>query len=524
MKKEKKKKQEYKPSKWLYIIMFALPLVFTALMVINLDNDIWYILSEGRYIVQNGIYHIDPLSMHQGLQVTVQNWLSASLFWIIYNGFGEAGLFTMVLVCNFFICLLLYKICMLISDKNRILSLIVMFVSDISLASHYIVSRPQIISFIILLSLIYVLELYIKNDNPKYLIWIPILSLMEVNLHASLWWMLFLFMLPYVIDSFKIPILNTQGYRKKPLFIAILIAFLVGFINPYGYKAITFIFTSYGDKYMHIYINELLPFSFNNALSKHMFILILATGLLYTIFRNGNIRIRYICLYCGTMILGFMSVKGFSHFLVVSFFPFAYFFKDIFPNDFSDLPYAFKKVLNIFYCIIGLGCISLFIYCYIKDIPNMKLTHNADEAMQMIVKYGNSETDTVYSSFNNGGFVEFYGFKPYIDPRAEVYLKVNNKKADIFEENYLIQHGSGDIDEFMKKYDFTFMLIEYNDFLFNQMENYEDYLVIYDNTEKGYRLYAKSEKFSEEEIANIKKTYTEALDKAKADSNSNNVN
>ena len=110
---QKKKKIEYKPSKWIYILMFTVPLLLISMLFVGLDNDIWYLLSEGRYIVQHGIYYIDPLSMHEGLQVVVQNWLSASMFWVIYSAFGEMGLFFLILICNVFICLLLYKICML---------------------------------------------------------------------------------------------------------------------------------------------------------------------------------------------------------------------------------------------------------------------------------------------------------------------------------------------------------------------------------------------------------------------------
>ena len=290
---KKKKKDNHKPNKWIYIILFTIPLIFCLLLTKQLDNDIWYLLSEGRYIFENGIYNIDPLSMHQGLSVVVQNWLSATSFWIIYDFFGQMGLVTLILICNFFICLLFYKICLIISDKNYLLSLIIMFFADVTLITHFMVSRPQILSFIILLSLIYTLELYIKTNNKKYLIWIPILSLIEVNMHASLWWMLFLFMLPYVIDSFKSNILKTQGYNKKYLFIAIAVAFLVGFINPYGYKAITFIFTSYGDSYMHKFISELLPFGFSSTLCKHMFTIMLAIGIVYTFFREGNVSVEH---------------------------------------------------------------------------------------------------------------------------------------------------------------------------------------------------------------------------------------
>lgn len=511
-----KKIKEYKPSKWVYIIFFSLPILFTLLILKKLDNDTWYLLSEGRYIVKHGIYNIDPLSMHTGLHVVVQNWASASLFWIIYSLFKEAGLLLMVVICNFFICFLLYKICKLISDNNRVLSLLLMLITSVTLASHFIVSRPQILSFILLLSVIYVLELYIKTDNEKYLIWLPILSLIEVNMHASLWWMIFLFALPYVIDSFKIPYMRTQGYRKKPLFIALIIALLVGFINPYGYKAITFIFSSYGDKYMHAYINELLPFTFHrNTLCMHMFVLTLVTSLIYVFFREGNIRVRYICLYCGTLILGLMSVKGFSHFILVSIFPLAYFFKDIFPKSFDDVTPGFRKFLNTSYAIFGLIVLCFASGLLIYKLDNMKLIHDADTAMEVLSKHADKEKHHIYSSFNDGGYVEFYGYKPYIDPRAELYLKANNKKFDYFKEYYDLQHNLLDIEDFVDKYSFDFMLVSYSDAIRQTMQNNAKYFVIYDDSKKGYTLFVKNDIFDVKTREQIIEAYNKAVEEAK---------
>ncbi len=514
-----KKKTEYKPTIWLYIALFAFPIVLSLLYIRSLDNDIWYILSEGRYIVQHGIYYIDPLSMHQGLQIVVQNWLSACIFWLIYNLLGEMGLLIFILVCNFFICFLLYKICLLISDKNRILSLFIMFLCDITLAAHYIVSRPQIISFIILLGVIYTLELYAKTENKKYLIWLPILSLLEANLHGSLWWMIFLFTLPYVIDSFNIKLLRTQGFKKKPLFIAIAIAFAAGFINPYGYKMITFIFTSYTDKYMHMYINELLPFSFNNNLSKHMFAVMGIIAFCYAFFREGHVRLRYLCLFAGTLLLGFMSVKGFSHFILVSFFPLAYFFKDIFPRDFSDIDKKIDNVIKgllIFFCTC---CLGGFIFLMVKAPATVKLTHNAQDIMEYMQKKFNPDDVTIYSSFNNGGLVEFYGFKPYIDPRAEVYLKINNKKDDIFAELYNLQYRKISVADFLEKYNFTHLLVQNSDVLYDNVAVQSKYFVIYENSKAGYRLYMRNDLLSDEERKEVEKQYDSAVDKAKEEAN-----
>lgn len=516
MSKKKEKKEIYKSSKWLLVFLIAILSIMVVVRNKTLDNDIWYLLSEGRYILNNGLYHIDPLSMHEGLNVVVQNWLSASVLWVIYDFFGEMGLLLLIVLCNIAICILLYKICYLISEENKILSTIIMFICDMTLITHFIVSRPQIFSYITLLGLIYALELYIHKKDKKYLIWIPIISFIQINMHASLWIMLFLFILCYVIDSFHCKNLRLQGYEKKPLFIAIIIAILVGFINPYGYKAITFIFGSFLDSYMRIFIKELLPFSINNDLCKHMAIIILIIGLIYTYFREGNVKVRYICLFCGTMILGFMAIKGFSNFILVAFFPLAYFFKDMVPKDLRNVFLPVQKIINIIF--ISFACLVIigFGYVYISNKNTITLKHNAQGAIDTLLKYTDKEDATVYSSFNDGGYVEFRGLKAYIDPRAEYYLKKNNGKADIFKEFYDLQHGSLDAKEFIKKYNFTHLLVADTDYLYNKINTETDnYFILYDNTELGYRLYCRNDMFSDEERKKVIDSYNKVIEEAK---------
>ena len=167
-KKSKKNiKDDYKSSKWLPIFLIALLSIFVVLVNKKLDNDLWYLLTEGRYILKHGIFHTDPFSIHEGLNVVVQNWLSASFLWVVYDFFGEMGILLLIVICNICICILLYKICMLISENNRTISLTLMFVCDLTLISHFIVSRPQIFSYITLLGLIYALELYIHKKDKE---------------------------------------------------------------------------------------------------------------------------------------------------------------------------------------------------------------------------------------------------------------------------------------------------------------------------------------------------------------------
>ena len=476
------------------VIFFLILLALSFVCVYKADNDIWYLLSEGRYIVQNGIYHIDPLSMHEGLAVVVQNWLSASLLWMVFSAFGKTGILLLTVIINFIICFLLYKIAMLISKNNHILSLLVMFFTDIALMQDFIVTRPQIFSFVLLLCLIYFLELYIKNDNPKYLIAIPILSFIEANLHASLWLMIFLIMVPYIIDGMKLPLINTQKYKVKPLIIVFIISLFAGLINPYGYKVMTFIFTSFFDTQMHRYINELQVYSFGlRGLNLLAYLVIAGTMFCYTYFRNGNIRLRYICLYFGTMLLGLLSIKGLSHFFLLSIFPFAYFFKDLFPNSLHGVSKLIIKIVNIVLPILCVICIVSLIGMGIYGIKNFDMQNDAGKVFDELDKYA-TKGQTIYTSFDDGGYAEFRGYKPYIDPRAEVFLKINNHKEDLFSENYDLMHGKIDYKEFIEKYHFDYMLVNYDNSISNYLSNEpNDYIMIADDLGGRFSIYARKD-------------------------------
>lgn len=488
-----KKLKELRFIDWMLIlIVISVPLVLIFNIFKGLDNDLWYLLTGGRYIIQNGIYHTDMISMHQGLDIVVQNWLSEVIFWIIYAFMGSNGIFFMVMIVNTVICYLVYKICMLISDKNKIVSIIVTIFTDLNLSLYFIVSRPQIFSFVILLLVIYLLELYIKNDDSKYLKYIPLLSFLEINLHASLWWFIFLFMITYIIDGIKSKKLMLQGYRLKPIIICFIVSFLVGLINPYGYKAITFIFNSYGDKYMLSYIYELQRYSFNNLIGVHIFIVVLVTMLLSVYFRKGTIRVRYLCMYCGTLILGMVTIKAFNLFMLISAIPISLLLKDIVIKNLDSVSNKKRKICYVLITIIAISLVGFSGYSYYKMNDKIEFKHNASDAVDAIDLFTNNYPASVYVSFNDGAYVSFRGYKPYIDPRAEVYLKKNNHKKDIYKEYYEFETGQIDKDEFIKKYNFDFILLKAGDRLYAE-ESIDNYFIIYDSIDYLYRVYARND-------------------------------
>ena len=245
-----------------YMVAFLIPVLLILCANHAIDNDSWYVSAEGRAILQNGIYHEDVLSMHEGLHVVVQNYGFAAIFYLIHSILGAPGIYLAMIILNFVILFLLYKIYMLLSKKNVDLSLILMAATDIVLGFGFIVTRAQMVDYVVFLALIYALELFVASGKTKYLWWIPALSLLLINLHASVWWVILAIMATYIIGSIKGPrVLHLQGYRTKPLLFAAVAAFLVGFLNPYGVEMMTSVFGGYRGVAELNLVNELLSFN-----------------------------------------------------------------------------------------------------------------------------------------------------------------------------------------------------------------------------------------------------------------------
>ena len=165
------------------------------------------------------------------------------------------------------------------------------------------------------------------------------------------------------------------------------------------------------------------------------------------------------------------------------------------------------------------GTSALFVY----KIITVKLTHNAEVAIDVISQYADKNKHTIYSSFNDGGYVEFRGYKPYMDPRAELYLKKNNKKEDLFKEYYDLQHNILNREEFVDKYKFDFMLVGYSDALKATMQESTKYFVLYDDSEKQYMVFVRNDVFDAETRQQVIDSYSDALEKAKAEAKEKEV-
>lgn len=477
-------KRIFKVSNLKYLIAFLIPLIFIFMTNQSLDNDSWDVLAEGRHIINNGIYYTDMLSMHEGLNITVQNYGFAVIFYLIYSVFGAPGIYVSMLILNFLTCFLLYKICMLLSNKNTNLSLLIMILTNLLLILGFATTRAQMVDYTILLSLIYILEKYIKTNKTKYLWWIPLFSLLQINLHASSWWMIILITLAYLVDSIKMPKLHLQGYKTKPLIITIVTSILIGFINPYGAKMITLIFTSYGNPTLQNLIAELQAFRpFGGTLEILTYLSIVVVLFLLIFGNEKNLRIRHLLMFFGFLALGLNTIKGLSQFILIMFLPLASVYKDIKIEKLIDAKIG-RNALMFWSGILAFCSFIALCFTVIPQIPNypdFALVKAVDQ-IDNLTKDAMKPNLKIYTGYNDGGYLEYRGYKPYLDPRGEVFLEKNNGKANILQEWVDFRNGEIPKEDFLSKYDFDYLFIndEWDPFKNLNHSNYE--LIYTDDT------------------------------------------
>lgn len=473
------KYKNYHPSKWEALSYLLIPIFIGLLTSTATDGDIWFILNLGKYILNNGFPTIDPFSIHEGLNVVIQQWIPDIIFYKSFDILGKTGIYLIVNLLNIYIVFITYKLLMLVSDKKRNLSVLITCIITIIYSLSFTIARPQMFSTSILITELYFLEKYFKTSNWKYLISLPILSILMINMHASMWLMLFCFWLTFFLNTFsyKIGKIISSKRNKKELLVFGILMLLCGLVNPYGYKAMTYVLTSFGVFEINEIVSEMNVPQIQDLLGLIIYVIIFSIYLIYWLFNKKNIDSRHFFLLLGTTYLSLSSYRGYLFFLIATIYPLSIYFNEKFY-------YIKEKEKNNFIRI------SIVLIIILLIIPFLLVTKNKwiifENPLENGINYvkkleGNKNGITMYCAYGLCNYAEWLDLKLYIDSRAEIFLKANNKKKDIFKEYYNLQQGKLYYKDFIEKYNFDYLIVDENDYLYQLLinDNDDNYEIIY---------------------------------------------
>ena len=486
-----------KTNKWMWPLLLLFVGVILGIQGISNgfpDSDTFFIVKTGQYIVENGcVPTINPFVIHEGFETIIQQWLFDILIYGIYSLGGWTGVFVYSLVIMGVSAIAMYCFFGLYSQNKKLkIALLSVY---IAVGSSFFVARPTSLSFLLCLSAVAVMEVYRKKGRAAVLFWLPLISLLTINIHAAMWPMLFVLMMPFVVPdclpNFRGPGVwrNIAGYLKswlkkqKWVLLAMAVMAAVGFINPNGLNGVGYLFLSYGTA-NGANITELQPPSMLSYFG--VFVLgAFALLVLYVYKHKRNIDIKVFCMAVGTTILAMLHLRN-LWFLSFGALPLALIMMDEVHWERKKKPkITVVSMIAKFYgaCLVVILAIGM---CGSISLSVEDAEPSPVKAVDYLDRY-DKEDIVLYTGFNNGAYMELNGYKVYMDARPELFQKKINKKADVCTEFLNVLSGNCDYPAFFDKYGFTHMIVEDGSVLAGFLRAYDVYKPVV--TGDGYTLY-----------------------------------
>ncbi len=164
----------------------------------SLQNDTFYTIKIGEYILENGVTMQEPFAWHENLEYTFPHWAYDVLIYSIYDIGGMAGIYISTIILASILGIILYFVNVKLT-KNRIVSFF-LTIGTMYLMKPYICARAQLLTFILFILTIYFIEKFLETRKIRYAIGLIIIPILIANLHLATFYFYFILYLPYLAE------------------------------------------------------------------------------------------------------------------------------------------------------------------------------------------------------------------------------------------------------------------------------------------------------------------------------------
>ena len=454
------------------VIVIMISIAFTSK---TFQNDTFYTIKVGESILKHGIDMKDHFSWHK-LSYTYPHWLYDIGIYQVFKMGSFHGLYVMTIFI-FMITGLSFYFINLKRNKSYFISLLFSMLSIIMIA-RFAVARAQLVTYFLFLIEIYMIEQLLDTGKKRYGIGLFIICLLIANLHAAVWPMYFILMLPYLFEELIAIIVNKfhikansrvfqnkliieKNRNMKYLLIIFIVSLFIGLLTPIGFTPYTyFIKILMGDT--QLYIDEHKPL----VLINQYFVLgYLAILLICLIFTKVKIKMSDFAMIGGLLFMAFLSVRHIALLGIIGMFYLCRLVSNVGKTYSKGVLDYELPLFGILVVVITVVFTSGFTY---KVNSGGKYINDNVYPVDM-VKWMNKniELDKVklYNEYDFGSYLIYKNIPVYIDSRSDLYTKPFNHKNDIFDECMNITENYGRV---FNKYDITHILI-YKDTNLNQI-------------------------------------------------------
>ena len=477
-------------------ILSILSIVFLCIGITikSFQNDTFYIIKLGNYIFKNGIDFKDHWCWVTSLPYTYPHWLYDVFLYLVYNFFGYLGVYISTIVLFIILIVSIYVINLKMT-KNEFLSSLIAIVSLICM-KPFVTARGQLISIILLLFEIYFLE----NMKKRNIIYLCIISLLIANVHATIWPIVFVLYLPYIVEFLVIKLKNKimsiprnniklgincyndkiileKNDNIKYIFVSFILSLCMGLFSP-SKICYTYVFkVMLGDSQKYI-----LEHASMVIVQQPLFLALLVIVLLIMIFTKTKIKLRDLFMLSGLIFMSLFSVRHLMLFIVlggVFISRLVINFLELEDDKTFDILYDFVCSNNLV-CVVLLLMVVLGSYRNFNNSLKMNYVNVKDypvEAVKYIKKNLDYKNMHLYNDYNYGSYLLFNDVPVFIDSRCDLYLKeFNNKNINIFDDAVDIIYN---YESKFKKYKVNYVLIKTDDIFSVILKKDDNYKILY---------------------------------------------
>lgn len=228
------------------------------------NNDQWFILENGRQILEHGFPRTDPFHVWGG-SIVIENWLwSVIMFlaWTVTD--GAVGPAVIVWLTGGCMAFLAWKTSKLLSPSPYDACASALFAICLVAGSLNMVMRPSVASLTLTMLSLLLVMLHAKTGHARWLALVPLVMLVAFNLHMSMSW--FVVLVPGVLMLVRVVataartkdvVATMRLTGQYALTVAASIAVTVA--NPYGLDGVLFLLRSAHIADYKSQIFELMP-------------------------------------------------------------------------------------------------------------------------------------------------------------------------------------------------------------------------------------------------------------------------
>lgn len=433
----------------------------------RLTCDNYFMFLKSEEFLKHGFFHEDHLSMHSGLHCVFTQWLFAVPLTLFKHAFGLQYLHIIGIVLLFIASISIILSNHLIGKDSK-LGWIFIFISFSYMCVFTGKIRPFYISAFLMTMTYLVLEKYVRDNDWKILILLPLISVIFINVHNTLYFGMYL---PYTcfigewilgkilsrkqsLSTRFAPWIRQADFNIKPVLLSIPACLLTSLINPYGLEYVLYFIPSMQA------VKPLIATEIGEMQSmfspQYTQALILIAGylileIILVLKRAKKMPMRHLFCFFGYLFMFLRYERNAILFLTCG--QVAIFY--------ITSQYRLSKKLEKESKIMISGILVFILAAAIYGGITMDTGSKKDDIMHVypnidkIVEKDDSKGKTIFTSHQYAGsYAAYNGLKPYIDACAETYGIAVNKKADIASEfvNMSLKNK-------IKKYEFDYVVV-----------------------------------------------------------------